>query len=84
MGIWQLALWLAILGKQESLFCSSVLRCCHRMPREVVDVPSLEMLKIRLEGLWAPDGAGYIIFVPFTISYVKSLISFLMKSIKNC
>lgn len=27
-----------------------VVRCWHRMPREDVDVPSLELLKARLDG----------------------------------
>ena len=27
------------------------------MPKEAVEAPSLETAKVRLEGLWAPDGA---------------------------
>jgi len=34
-----------------------VVRYWHRLPREVVDAPSLETFKVMLEGLWAPDVA---------------------------
>ena len=34
-----------------------------RLPREVVDALSLEIYKVRLEGLWAPDGAQAYLFI---------------------
>ena len=39
--------------------CSTLkaMRRCHTLPREMVDAPSLETAKFRLEGLWAPDRA---------------------------
>ena len=35
-------------------FCTQrVVRQWHRLPREAVDAPSLEVLKARLDGAWA-------------------------------
>ena len=30
---------------------------CHSLPREVVDAPSLETLKVRMDGALSTDGA---------------------------
>ena len=35
------------------LFTVRVVRCWNRLPRDVVDAPSLEMIKARLDGAWA-------------------------------
>ena len=37
-------------GCKEEVFTVRVVRCWHRLPREVVDAPSLEMFKARLDG----------------------------------
>jgi len=39
-----------ILSKFAELFTVRVVRHRHRLPREVVDAPSLETLKVRLDG----------------------------------
>jgi len=36
---------------RKKSFAIRVVRHCHRLPREAVDAPSLETLKVRLEGL---------------------------------
>ena len=33
------------------LFTMRVVRCCNRLPREVVDVPSLKVFKVRFDGV---------------------------------
>ena len=35
---------------REKFFTERVLRCWNRLPRELVDAPSLELLKARLDG----------------------------------
>ena len=35
---------------RKTFFIVSVVRHWHRLPREVVDAPSLETLKVRLDG----------------------------------
>jgi len=35
---------------RENIFTQRVVRPWHRLPREVVDAPSLEAFKVRLEG----------------------------------
>ena len=39
------------LDIRKKFFTIRVERCWHRLPREVVDAPSLETPKVRLEGL---------------------------------
>ena len=39
------------LNIRGKFFTMRVVRCWHRLPREVVDAPSLETAKVRLEGL---------------------------------
>ena len=38
------------IGYREEVFYSERVRQWHRLPTEVVDAPSLEMLKVRLGG----------------------------------
>jgi len=38
------------LGRRKKFFTMRVVRHWHRSPREVVDAPSLEMFKARLDG----------------------------------
>jgi len=40
-----------------------VVRHWLRLPRKVVDAPSLETLKVRLDGLWAPAVAVGSLFI---------------------
>ena len=42
-------IWLAVRKK----FFTQETRYWHRLPREAVDAPSLEVLKARLDGPWA-------------------------------
>ena len=39
------------LDVRGKYFTERVMRCWNRLPREVVDAPSLEMLKARLDGV---------------------------------
>ena len=43
---------------RKKFFTVTMVRHWYELPREVVDVLSLVTLKVRLEGLWAPDGAS--------------------------
>ena len=45
------------LDIRRKCFTLRVMRHWHRLPREAMDAPSLETAKVRLEGLWAADGA---------------------------
>ena len=38
------------LDVRGKLFTMRVVRCWHRLPREAVDAPSLEVFKARLDG----------------------------------
>jgi len=38
------------LDSRKKFFTQRVMRCCSRLPREVVDVPSPEASKARLDG----------------------------------
>ena len=38
---------------RKKFFTYRVVRCWHRLPRVVVDSPSLEVFKAKLEGPWA-------------------------------
>jgi len=38
------------LDIRKKFFTTSVVRPWHRLPREVVDAPSLEIFKVRLDG----------------------------------
>ena len=38
------------LDVKGKFFAKSVVRCWHRLPREAVDAPSLEVFKARLDG----------------------------------
>ena len=38
------------LDTRKKFFCMRVVRHCKRLPREVVDAPSLEMFKASLDG----------------------------------
>jgi len=35
----------------KTVFAHGVVRCWHRLPREVVDAPSLEKCQVRLDGI---------------------------------
>ena len=45
-------------GCKEEVFTVRVVRCWHRLPREVVDAPSLEMFKARLDGALGSRAQG--------------------------
>ena len=38
------------LDARGKFFTETVVKCCNRLPREVVDAPSLEVFKTRLDG----------------------------------
>ena len=40
---------------RKKFFTQRVVRCWHRLPREVVDVPSLETFRARLDEILGPD-----------------------------
>ncbi|KFQ93199.1 hypothetical protein Y956_05203, partial [Nipponia nippon] len=40
------------LDLRKKLFTMRVVRHWHRLPREAVDAPSLEVFKARLDGAW--------------------------------
>jgi len=39
-----------MIGNEEKVFTIKVLRHWNRLPRDVVDTPSLEIFKVRLDG----------------------------------
>jgi len=41
-----------LLGIRRKSFTQRVMRCWHRLPREVVGTSSLEEFKARLDGAW--------------------------------
>ena len=41
------------MGIRKKIFTLGLVRHWHRMPREVVDVPSLEAFNVRLDGAWS-------------------------------
>ena len=41
------------LGMMKKFCTQRVVRQWHRLPREAVDAPSLEVLKARMDGAWA-------------------------------
>jgi len=68
------------LDVRKKSFTQRVVRLWHRLPRETVDAPSLEVLKVRLDGelgslIWwvatlpMAGGWNYIIIVPSNLSH---------------
>ena len=54
------------LDARGKFFTETVVKCCNRLPREVVDAPSLEVFKTRLDGtgleldeLWVPSNPSH-------------------------